>query len=128
MKEEAAEATWRSIRSHLEARQTWIVGAIRDYPAPITACDAQFDHLLEQRGGISRELKRLERACQEGDATENGTENVSENGTADVTGNAIAAFIASSPFLDGEPALAPREPEAHPEPAAPKRIAKRIAP
>ena len=115
MKEEAAEATWRSIRSHLEARQTWIVGAIRDYPAPITACDAQFDHLLEQRGGISRELKRLERACQEGDATENGTENVSENGAANVTENAIAAFIASSPFIDGEPALAPPEPEAHPE-------------
>lgn len=120
MKEEAAETTWHSIRSHLEARQTWIVGAIRDYPPPITACDAQFDHLLEQRGGISRELKRLERARQEGDAT--------ENGAANVTGNAIAAFIASSPFLDGEPALAPPEPEAHPEPAAPKRIAKRIAP
>ena len=29
------------------------------YPAPITACDAQFNHLLERRRAIGRELRRL---------------------------------------------------------------------
>ena len=113
MKVEAAETSWRSIQDHLEARQARIVEAIRDYPPPITACDAQFDHLLEQRGGISRELKRLERARKEGSATEKGTGNS--------TGKSIAAFIASSPWIEGDAAPAP--PEAHPEQATAKRIA-----
>ena len=32
---------------------------IGDYPVPITACDAQFNHLLERRRAIGRELRRL---------------------------------------------------------------------
>ena len=31
---------------------------IRSYPAPIPACDAQFNHLLEERDALSSELTR----------------------------------------------------------------------
>ena len=31
---------------------------IRDYPRPIPGCDAQFDHLLEERSRRERELAR----------------------------------------------------------------------
>ena len=102
MKEESAETTWRSIRGLLEARQAWIVGAVRDYPPPITGCDAQFDHLRKQRDGISRALKRLEQACQEGGGT----------------GNDIAAFITSSNWIEGDAVLLP----AHTAKATAKRI------
>lgn len=64
------ERNWQVIRDDLEVQQTRIVKAIRDYPSPITGCDAQFDHLLEQRDGISRELRRLENARLAGGAAE----------------------------------------------------------
>lgn len=88
---ESSETTWLALRARLEARQTRIVEAIRDYPPPITACDAQFDHLLEQRDGISRELRRLEDARKEKGAS----------------GKVIAAFVASSNWIEGDAAPPP---------------------
>ena len=32
---------------------------IRDYPGPIPACDAQFNHLLEEREALTSEIGRL---------------------------------------------------------------------
>ncbi len=32
---------------------------IRNYPAPIPACDAQFNYLLEEREALSSELARV---------------------------------------------------------------------
>jgi hypothetical protein len=46
---------FRLLRQH--RRQ--VVARIGGYPAPIPACDAQFNHLLEQRRLIGREIRRL---------------------------------------------------------------------
>ena len=104
MKKGTAETKWRAIRARLEARQTWIVESIRDYPPPITGCDAQFDHLLEQRDGISHELKRLETARQ--------------------SGGAVQDFTASSNWIEKDAALS----SAQNETAALKPMTKGSAP
>jgi hypothetical protein len=38
---------------------------IRSYPAPIPACDAQFNHLLKQRDALSSELVRARELMNE---------------------------------------------------------------
>lgn len=53
-------ATWDKARRALIARRAGVDAMIASYPAPITACDAQFNHLLEQRREIGHELARLE--------------------------------------------------------------------
>jgi hypothetical protein len=58
--------TWAQAREVLEARRAKLNEEIAAYPPPIPACDAQFNHLLEQRSGIGRELKRLEEMTQAG--------------------------------------------------------------
>ena len=54
--------------------QRWLTGAratladeIRSYPTPIPRCDAQFNHLVEQRGRLSRLLTDLELALDRRD-------------------------------------------------------------
>ena len=44
------------IRKHLEDKRHRINEEIRNYPTPITACDAQFNYLLEQQREIAQEL------------------------------------------------------------------------
>jgi len=39
-----------------------ITAEIRDYPRPIAGCDAQFNHLLEQRAELERQLCKEEEA------------------------------------------------------------------
>lgn len=51
---------WSRIKQHLEEEKRRIYDEIRNYPPPIPACDAQFNHLLEERRKISRELAELE--------------------------------------------------------------------
>ena len=46
-------------RASLEAELDRVQAEIRKYPPPIPACDAYFNHLLEERGRISDELTRL---------------------------------------------------------------------
>ena len=55
---------WEAIRRDLEALATSVAADIRAYPRPITACDAQFNHLLELRRLVPLELQRLEAAAQ----------------------------------------------------------------
>jgi len=74
---------WDRLKRHLESKRRPIQEEIRRYPPPIPACDAHFNHLLEQRSLLSRELVRLEAACREGDSEA-----------------AVAAFIRSSPCVD----------------------------
>ena len=57
-----APATWQELRHRLEARRAALNAEIAAYPGPITGCDAQFNHLLEERSGINLELKRLDEA------------------------------------------------------------------
>ena len=54
---------WDSLRHDLEALATSVATDIRAYPRPITACDAQFNHLLELRRLVPLELQRLEAAA-----------------------------------------------------------------
>lgn len=55
---------WDSLRHGLEALAASVATEIRAYPRPITACDAQFNHLLELRRLVPLELQRLEAAAQ----------------------------------------------------------------
>jgi hypothetical protein len=54
---------WRSLRRTLEALATDVTAEIVAYPRPITACDAQFNHLLELRRLVPQELQRLDAAA-----------------------------------------------------------------
>lgn len=74
---------WDAVRRHIESRRRPIQDEIRRYPPPIPACDAHFNHLLEQRSLLSRELVRLEAACK-----------------AAGSGAAAAAFVRTSPAVD----------------------------
>lgn len=47
-------------RSELEKARAFIQGEIRDYPTPISGCDAQFNHLIGLRGSINDALRALE--------------------------------------------------------------------
>jgi transposase InsO family protein len=49
-----------SCKRELEAERVRLNEEIGAYPAPIPACDAQFNHLIEQRRTIGEELQRLE--------------------------------------------------------------------
>lgn len=51
--------TWQGVRDRLEARRAALNEEIAAYPAPIAACDAQFNHLLERRAVLASELGRL---------------------------------------------------------------------
>lgn len=72
---------WDKVRDYLEAKRRPVQDAIRRYPPPIPACDAHFNHLLEQRALLSRELIRLEAASRD-------------------DGASVEDFVRSSPCVD----------------------------
>lgn len=82
------DSTWAEIESLLASRLAAVEHEIRQYPAPISACDAQFNHLLEERSSIPRELARARAAAKV-------SESLSE------IRRAVDEFIASSAYLDG---------------------------
>ncbi len=59
------ESEWRSLRRRLEALKETVAEELRSYPPPITACDDQFNRLLELRRLLPRELARLDRAAND---------------------------------------------------------------
>lgn len=59
----APEALLLEVRDHLRGIQRSLNGEIRGYPTPIPRCDAQFNHLLEQRDRLQRALERIEAAA-----------------------------------------------------------------
>ena len=63
-KAEIAEFVWKQIRIVLEKERDRIYQEIRGYPPPISACDEQFNYLLEQRAQVSRELARMNEATR----------------------------------------------------------------
>ncbi|HET7764924.1 MAG TPA: hypothetical protein VFK92_07515 [Burkholderiales bacterium] len=71
----AALAT--EIAEHLRAVRERLAEEIRTYPTPIPRCDAQFNHLYEQLGRLSRDLDDIE-----------------------ATRESIERFIASAPYSD----------------------------
>ncbi len=60
------ETTLGEIRRDLEERKRSIAAEMRGYPQPIAGCDAQYQHLSDQRAAIARDLSGLDRACAEG--------------------------------------------------------------
>lgn len=78
-------ADWEHVRSQLENRLAALNEEIGAYPGPITGCDAQFNHLLEERTRLNAELTRLDAAAAEG-----------------TDANALKSFMESCPFLTGE--------------------------
>jgi hypothetical protein len=56
----AANSVWQCVRMRLENERERVAGEIREYPTPIPRCDAQFNHLIEQRDSIVRGLQRLD--------------------------------------------------------------------
>jgi hypothetical protein len=81
---------WSAIRARLEYKRAWMLEEIRNYPPPIPACDAQFNHLCEERDRISQELGRLD-AARDGNSPE------------DEHGRSADEFVGSSDCLsDGE--------------------------
>lgn len=66
----AVQPSWDALKQYIEARRRPIQDEIRRYPPPIPACDAHFNHLLEQRAMLSRELVRLEAARRDGAAVD----------------------------------------------------------
>ena len=47
-------------RAELQMARQLLQDEIRDYPTPISGCDAQFNHLIGLRGSISEALRALE--------------------------------------------------------------------
>jgi len=85
--EPKADPVWKAIRGHLEDLKRPIDEAIRAYPPPIPACDAQYNYLLEERDRIGGELRRLDAVRRE------------TAGRRDALA-AAEGFIGSSPCID----------------------------
>jgi hypothetical protein len=68
------------IAGHLREIRKRLAEEIRTYPTPIPRCDAQFNHLYEQLGRLSRDLDAIESERSERAAAE--------------------AFLASKPYTD----------------------------
>ena len=77
------DSDWDALRARLERMREAVAAEIRTYPAPIPACDAQFDHLLERREALSGALARLDAARKDGSSTPE-------------------SFVAGLPGLDGD--------------------------
>jgi hypothetical protein len=73
-----AASVWDRIKAHLLDERHRIAEEIKNYPRPIPACDLQFNHLLERRASLSRELARLDEAAAESLRCRNAVELLDE--------------------------------------------------
>jgi hypothetical protein len=80
----------RVVREHLRAMKQRLDEEIREYPTPIPRCDAQFNHLFEQRARLNQALERLDSPT-----TRDGAESIA----------LLDEFVRSPAYLD-EPAEA----------------------
>ena len=58
-------SAWTMVQQHLEKEMRRVNDEIRNYPAPIPACDAQFNYLLEEREALPSELVRVREFMKE---------------------------------------------------------------
>ncbi len=63
------DSDWEALRARLMQLQEAVAAEIRAYPAPIPACDAQYDHLLERRAALAAARARLDAAHESGAGT-----------------------------------------------------------
>ncbi len=61
------EALSLELKAWLDGARTTTAREIRSYPTPIPRCDAQFNHLVEQRDRLSRLLNDLDAALDRRD-------------------------------------------------------------
>ena len=62
---DAVQSTIEEVRRRLERAKASIKAELRDYPQPITACDAQYNHLARERREVGRALARLDEIARE---------------------------------------------------------------
>ena len=70
---QSVHASWAKIIEYLEGMRLRIQAEITNYPMPIPACDAHFNHLLEERARICEELRQAHiaaAAANHGDSQE----------------------------------------------------------
>ena len=82
-------SAYHNIRTDLENERRRVQQEIVTYPSPITACDQQFNYLLEERSRISQELTCLHEAFEEGQQSDDPVKLLDE-------------FVRSSGCLDDE--------------------------
>ena len=68
--QQEATLTWQTIKTHLETKKAQLYTQIGNYPTPITGCDQQFNHLLDQQRQVSQELMRVREAERKSDSTQ----------------------------------------------------------
>jgi hypothetical protein len=61
-----ADLDWDGLRARLMQLREAVAAEIRAYPAPIPACDAQYNHLLERRAALAKALASLDAARESG--------------------------------------------------------------
>jgi hypothetical protein len=88
-KEDLAElrSLWEEVGRELLRAKRVIDEEIRNYPTPIPRCDAQFNHLYEQRARLARELDRIGALSEKSMACRDYV-------------RLIEAFFASAPYSD----------------------------
>ncbi len=64
-----SDADWDGLRVRLAQLQEAVAAELRAYPAPIPACDAQYNHLLERRAALAEARARLDAARAGGAGT-----------------------------------------------------------
>ncbi len=64
-----ADSDWDALRARLLRLQDTVAAEVRAYPAPIPACDAQYNHLLERRAALADARARLDAARRGGAST-----------------------------------------------------------
>ncbi len=74
------DSDWDALRTRIVDLQEAVAAEIRAYPAPIPACDAQYNHLLERRAALVEARARLDAARESGAGT-------------------VEDFLASTPLL-----------------------------
>jgi len=70
------DSAWVIIQRHLDREMRRVRDEIRNYPAPIPACDAQFNFLLEEREALSLELTRARELMGRNSDVESSRESV----------------------------------------------------
>lgn len=85
----ALKSLWQEIRDHRKNRKQLIDEELRSYPTPIPRCDAQFNHLYEQRTRLFGELTRMDALAEKSLARGDYIELIEE-------------FLSSATYTDAE--------------------------
>ena len=65
----STDSDWDALRVRIAQLREAVTAEISAYPAPIPACDAQFNHLLERRKALAAALASLDAAREDGAVT-----------------------------------------------------------